>query len=255
MTAMMRIKARSKGFISITDDQCIVLDHARLHGQDYSGRKLLQFATIGSHLAACNFDQIQIQSAAFGSGTETSEFVECTFNGARMNMAPGGFARFVRCSFHNVTIRNWTCFAVEMIDCKFSGRLETTIFNGTVPEDERAIIGRTSNEFHGNDFSAMDFIDVAFRTGIDLTQQVLPSGKDYLYLPHAASAVAYTKSRVGGWADEEARRDAMVIIQALEYSLSGGQQQLLLRASDSYEIFPRKVVDDLFSLLRQNTAA
>jgi hypothetical protein len=253
----MRIRVKSKGHITITDDQRVVLDHARLYGEDYSGRTLLQFASIGSHLHACNFDRVQVQSAAFGSGRETSEFVECTFNGARMDMGPGGFSRFVRCSFRDVTIRNWICLSVEMIDCTFSGRLETAIFNGSVPEDERALIGRASNEFHGNDFSAMDFRDIGFRTGIDLTKQILPSGEDYLYLPHAASAVAQAKSRVASWDDEEMRRAARAIIQGLEYALSGGQQQLLLRASNSYGIsgIPRKAVDGLFALLREGGAA
>ena len=186
----MRIKASSKGSFKIPDDQRVVLDHARLDGENYSGRTLLQFASIGSHLHACNFGQIEIQSAAFGGGRETSEFVDCTFDGARMNMAPGGFSRFVRCSFQNVKIRNWICFTVEMIDCTFSGRLDTAIFNGAVPEDERAIIGRACNEFYGNDFSALDLRDVTFRTGIDLTKQILPSGKDYLFLPYAAVTVS-----------------------------------------------------------------
>jgi hypothetical protein len=252
----MRMEARSKGRMTIPDDQRVVLDHARLHGADYSGRKLLQFATIGSHLHACDFDRMQIQSAAFGSGTETSEFVECTFNGSRMNMGPGGFSRFVRCSFHDVAIRNWICLSVEMIDCTFSGRLETAIFNGTVPEDVREIIGRASNEFHGNDFSAMDFRDVTFRTGIDLSKQILPSGEDYLYLPHAASAVAYAKARVANWDDQEMRRGAGAMIQGLEYALLGGQQQLLLRASNSYGIsgIPRKAVDGLYALLKEGGA-
>ena len=254
---MMRIEARSKGRITIPDDPRVVLDHARLDGEDYSGRTLWQFASIGSHLHACKFDQTKIRSAAFGSGRETSEFVECTFDGARMNMGPGGFSRFVRCSFHNVTIRDWICFAVEMIDCKFSGRLETAIFNGTVPEDERAIIGRASNAFHGNDFSAMDLCDVTFRTGIDLTKQILPSGKDYLFLPYAAATVSRAKSHVIGWNDEEMRRGAMAIIQGLEYELLGGQQQLLLRASDRDGIsgIPQKAVDGLFALLREDGVA
>jgi hypothetical protein len=199
------------------------------------------------------FDQVRIQSAAFGSGRETSEFVECTFNGARMNMAPGGFSRFVRCSFQNVNIRNWICLTVEMIGCTLSGRLERAVFNGSVPEDERAIIGRANNEFYGNDFSAMDLIDVGFRTGVDLTKQVLPSGGDYLYLPLAGSAVAQARSRVASWNDEEMRRAAMAIIQGLEYDLLGGQRQLLLRASDCYRVpgIPRKAVDDLFALLKE----
>lgn len=253
----MRIEARSKGRITITADQRVVLDHARLDGEDYSGRTLLQFASIGSHLRACNFDKVRIQSASFGSGRESSEFVECTFNGARMDMGPGGFSRFVRCSFQNVTVRNWICFAVEMIDCTFSGRLDTAIFNGTVLEDEQALIGRVSNEFHGNDFSAMDLRDVSFRTGIDLTKQILPSGEDYLYLPHAASVVAKAKSRVARWNDEEMRRGAGAMIQGLEYALLGGQQQLLLRASNSYGIsgIPRKAVDGLYALLKEGSAA
>ena len=253
----MRIETRSKGRMTILDDQRVVLDHAKLHGEDYSGRRLLQFASIGSHLRACNFDKVRIQSASFGSGRETSEFVECTFNGARMDMGPGGFSRFVRCSFQDVTVRNWICFAVEMIDCKFSGRLETAIFNGTVPEDKRAIIGRASNAFHGNDFSAMDLRDVTFRTGIDLTKQILPSGKDYLFLPYAAAAVSQAKSRVVGWNDEEMRRAAMAIIQGLEYELLDGQQQLLLRPSDRDGIsgIRRKAVDSLFALLREDGMA
>jgi hypothetical protein len=253
----MRIEARSKGRIAITDDQLVMVDHARLHGEDYSSRKLLQFATIGSHLRACNFDNTQIQSAAFGSGRETSEFVECTFNGARMDLGPGGFSRFVRCSFHDVRIRNWTCFAVEMIDCTFSGRMETAIFNGSVPDDERAIIGRASNEFHGNDFSAMDLIDVTFRTGIDLTKQILPSGEDYLFLPQAASAVSRTKSHVANWGDEKMRRAATPIIQGLEYELLGGQQQLLLRSSEFYGVssIPREAADGVLALLREGNAA
>jgi hypothetical protein len=252
----MRIEVHSKGRITIPDDQRVVLDHARLHGENYSGRKLLQFASIGSHLRACNFDRMRIQSASFGEGRETSEYVECTFNGARMNMAPGGFSRFVRCSFRDVNIRNWICFTVEMIDCTFSGRLDTAIFNGTLSEDERALIGRAANEFHGNDFSAMDLRDVAFRTGVDLTKQILPSGEDYLYLPQAAAAVARAKSRVASWGDEDTRRRATTMVQALEYELLGGQRQLLLRLSDYHRTagISRKAVDSFFALLREGGA-
>jgi hypothetical protein len=53
------------------------------------------------------------------------------------------------------------------------------------------------------------------------------------------------------------RRAAGAIIQGLEYELSGGQQQLLLRASDSYGIsnIPRKAVDGLFALLKEGNVA
>jgi hypothetical protein len=144
-----------------------------------------------------------------------------------------------------------------MIDCTFSGRLKAAIFNGMVPEDERAMIGRVSNEFRGNDFSALDLIDVTFRTGIDLSKQILPSGEDYLYLPHAASAVSRAKAGVADWSDETMRRAATPIFQGLEYELLGGQQQLLLRLSDFHATsgLPREAVDGVLALLKEGAAA
>jgi len=248
----MRIEAKSKGRITIRDDQRVVLDHARLYGENYSDRNLMQFASIASRLEGCHFNNTSIQSAAFGSGREMSEFIDCIFNGARMNMGPGGFARFVRCSFRNVEIRNWICFAVEMVDCKFSGRLQTAIFNGRVKEDMQAMAGRLYNEFYGNDFSEMELVDVTFRTGIDLTKQILPSGKNYLYLPDAITAVNRAKAQLIGWDDPQNRRIAMAFIKALEYTLAGGQHQMLLRASDysSLSTLPANAVDEIFALLK-----
>jgi hypothetical protein len=114
-------------------------------------------------------------------------------------MGPGGLSRFVRCSFRNVNIRNWLCFAVELIDCTFSGKLQQAVFNGTPLAQKRALLGRDRNEFHGNDFSAADLIDVGFRTGIDLTRQRLPSGPEYLYLPNAREAVGRARSGIMRW--------------------------------------------------------
>jgi len=53
------------------------------------------------------------------------------------------------------------------------------------------------------------------------------------------------------------RRAATTIIQGLEYELSGGQRQLLLRLSDFYRVsaIPRKAVDRFFALLTQDGAA
>jgi hypothetical protein len=96
-------------------------------------------------------------------------------------------------------------------------------------------------------------IDVAFRTGIDLTKQVLPTKEDYLYLPQAAAAVSRVKSGVASWSDEKLRRAATPIIQGLEYGLLGGQQQLLLRLSEFYGVssIPREAVDGVLALLRE----
>ena len=57
--------------------------------------------------------------------------------------------------------------------------------------------GRPSrNEIEDNDFSRAKLIDVAFRTGVDLTKQRLPSGPECTYLDVAASALRAVPHRV-----------------------------------------------------------
>jgi hypothetical protein len=246
---MMRFEAKSVGRTKIPEDQRIVLEHAQLHGEDYSGHHLSQFVTIGCRLKDCHFDKAIIGQAALGSGQETSEYLDCTFDGAQLEMGPGGFARFVRCSFRDVDIRNWICFAVELIECTFSGRLKRAIFNGSVPERKQKAAGREQNEIRDNDFSAMDFIEVSFRTGVDLTLQRLPSGLDYLFLPDAAVAAKHAAIGIGKWDDLRNSRSAFGIVKVIEENARRGQIQMLLRKADfySYPAISRDVVDRVFA--------
>jgi hypothetical protein len=248
----MRFEARSVGRVNIPRDKCIVLNHARLRGEDYSGRDLLQFATVGSRLEGCRFDKVCIESASFGSGRETSEYIECTFDGAHLDMAAGGNARFIRCSFRDILIRDWFCFAVELVDCTFSGQMRKCVFNGAVPRNKRSFLGRDRNEFHGNDFSTLDMFDVMFRTGIDLTQQRLPSAPCYLYLPDAVEALERSRAVVVGWKNPQLRRPALVILNGLLQNVREGQRQLFLRM-DNYlglSSIPDEAVEKVFALLR-----
>lgn len=245
----MDYQVKVVGKLRIDEKQRVVLDHHQLQGADFSGRKLMQFSSVGSRLEACRFVKTKIEDAAFGAGRETSEYIECVFDGARMCFGPGGYARFVRCSFCDVDLRDWFCFTVELIDCTFSGRLRRSFFNGTVPEEKRRVVGRERNEFRGNDFSATTFIDVGFRSGIDLTQQQLPSGPDYLYLADAAVALQRARADVIGWDDLDLRRRAMSLINTLEERVAAGQKQLFLRPAD-YTTPPRKAVDSVMTLLR-----
>jgi len=246
----MRIEAKSVGRTKIPKDQYVVLDHARLHGENFSRRKLMQFCTIGCRLEACHFDRARIDCAQFGSGKETSEFINCTFDGAQMEMGSGGLSRFVGCSFRDVDLRGWFCFAVELLDCTFSGRLRRSVFNGTPLEEQRALLGRDRNEIHGNDFSGMEFVDVGFRTGVDLRKQRLPSGPPYLYLEDATAAVGRAWSGIVGWDNLEMRRIALVFVKSLQEEINRGQEQMLLRADDYYSALPREAIDEVFSLLR-----
>ena len=108
----------------------------------------------------------------------------------------GGFAQFVRCSFRNVDIRKWKWGnELQLIDCVFTGRLEECIFNGTGVGAGPPLGGAGEKRVSGNDFSGCDLVDVAFRTGIDLAQQKLPTGPEYLYLPDAAAAIERAPGR------------------------------------------------------------
>jgi len=249
----MRVKAKVVGRMVIPEDQRIVLDHKQIHNADYSGRKLMQFCTIGCRLEKCRFENADIMDAQFGAGREVSEFVECNFDGMRFSHC-GCIARFVRCSFRNVNLREWMCSDVELIDCVFSGRLRTAIFGGTVLPQHRAFLGRERNEFHGNDFSAMALLDADFVKGIDLTQQRLPTGPEYLYVPDAVAAVARLQGGLVAWnPNAEVARRARIAADMFARMVADGQQQLFLRL-DSYcrgsDDEDREADNKVFSLLR-----
>jgi hypothetical protein len=249
----MRYEAQVVGRIKIDKTQFVALDHIKLRSENYSDRKLKKFSAHGCQFDGCYFNNVWIEDASFGSGREMSEYVECVFDGAKFNRMGGGYARFVRCSFRGVEINNWKCFEVELIDCVFSGKLNVGIFNGTPRSEQQEFLKREHNEFHGNDFSGMELNDVAFRTGIDLTKQRLPSGTEYLYLPDASTALRKARVELENWqTTDELRKTALSMLKTSENEVARGQKQLLLRAKNYYGIsgLPQKAVDKFFAALR-----
>jgi hypothetical protein len=248
----MRFEAKSVGSVHLPEHDRLVLDHARLMGEDFSSRKILQLTVIGSRLEACRFANACINHASFGAGREVSEYIDCVFDGACMDMQPGGYARFVHCSFVNSDLQNWLCSTVELVNCTFTGKLRRAIFNGSVPEDKRALLGRDRNEFHGNDFSKMELIDVGFRTGIDLSRQRLPLGPAYLYLKDAAAVAERVLPIVSGWHDLELRRPGLALLNGIVDDVKGGQRQVLLRQDNysGYSSLSTEVIVKVFDLLR-----
>ena len=109
------------------------------------------------------------------------------------------------------------------------------IFNGSVPLEDRSDAGRETNQFEDNDFSRAKLVDVAFRTGIDLTRQRLPSGPEYTYLADAAPALRRARAASDGWDDSAAKKSAVALLEVMEDQVAAGQRQLLIRADD----FPR----------------
>jgi uncharacterized protein YjbI with pentapeptide repeats len=245
----MRFEARIVGRGSIDPSQRVVLDHEDVDSADFSGRTLVQFVAIGSRLTGCRFDKTRIRQASFGAGRETSEYIECKFDGARIRFGPGGYSRFVRCSFREVDLRSWFCHTVEMVDCVFTGRLHQAVFYGSQPPKLIETTTRARNEFRGNDFSGIELVDVSFRGGIDLREQRLPSGPEYVYIPSGPETVHRAMANVNSLSEPNVREKVTKLLELLDSATYRGQQQLLLR-KDTYEPFPPAAVDAFFELLR-----
>ena len=243
--------------MTINPDEYLRFTGQQVCDADFSGRRLMQLAATGSVFERCRFERMSVEAASLGAGVAVSEFVDCSFDGSRMRMG-GGFSRFVRCSFRNVRLGDWQGDYVELIDCVFTGRLRSSQFWG-VPErmtatsrlasqtrwrekeglepptaEMRALYLRGCNEFHGNDFSGAELVDVSFRAGVDLSLQRLPDGDDYLYVPDAAGAIDRAAAALARQPiDEDLRAEVDHFLRnTLARGVRQGQRQLLLRAED-----------------------
>jgi hypothetical protein len=228
----MDFEAKVVGQKKLRADDRLVFEHSSVEGEDFSGQKLWDLSIVGSRFEACRFERMRVESASFGAGHEQSVYLECSFDGSRMSLPVGGNARFEHCSFRDVDFRDWFCFSVEMVDCTFSGKLRKAWFNGIPLEEDQHFLHRTRNEFRGNDFSHMELIEVAFRTGIDLTLQRLPQRSQYVYIPNAQKALSEVRRECVRWTDLELRRSALAVLEVFDDMLNAGQRQLFLNKND-----------------------
>jgi hypothetical protein len=249
----VEIRARVKGRIDVPKDAYLTFEHTELVGETFSGRKLDQMRMSASSFTGCEFTGMRIGNWVTGAGrTAATTYIECVFDRSRIRFNPGGLARFERCSFRDVDLRDWMCLETELVDCVFTGRLRRSFFNGTVPEELVEALGRTTNEFRGNDFSGMGLIDVDFRTGIDLSLQRVPTGEQYVYLTDAERSlqrareqvVASGRVRLGG-----EHGDVVPVIDVALKNVRNGQRQLLLR-KDTYRRIPQVELDTIFDILK-----
>ncbi len=193
----MEIRARIKGRVDVPKDAYLTFERQELVGETFSGRKLDKMRMSASSFTGCEFTGMRVGNwVTGGARTTVTRYTECVFDRSRIRFNPGGLARFERCSFRDVDLRDWMCFETELVACLFTGRLRRSFFNGTVREELVQALGRTSNEFRDNDFSGMDLIDIGFRTGIDLSLQRLPTGEQYVCLSDAERALQRARERV-----------------------------------------------------------
>jgi hypothetical protein len=162
------------------------LDHVTMKGVDFSGLRLLRLYADDCRFIGCDFSRVQVDWLPFASGG--SLFRDCRFDGA--SIGDFGDVRLERCQFVDTDLEGWFTFAAEIVDCRFAGRLNGVVFNG---EDDT---GRRKNEFRGNDFREADLDDVAFRFGIDLDEQRLPEGPEYVRLRNLAGSIETVRAQL-----------------------------------------------------------
>jgi hypothetical protein len=134
----------------------------------------------------------------------------CSFVGSDLREAMAGDARFAGCDFSGARLEMWDNVDAEFLGCTFAGRLHDVSFSGRPLELARPTDPRRSrNAFIDNDFSACDLSHVAFRGGIDLDRQLLPSGDEYLTLDRFPERVRAARRRIGRWPDDQRRERSL----------------------------------------------
>jgi hypothetical protein len=103
------------------------------------------------------------------------------------------------------------------------------------------------NQFRGNDFSAADLEDVGFVGGIDLDQQRLPTGPQYVRLDRPLARIAKARPMVERWEPGEAREEALILLEV--YSGGGVEEQGELFANRWETGAPHDVCEQFWRLL------
>lgn len=189
----MKISAKSIGTVDVNNLTSL---HIKDDQSDavFSDRTFDSFLVEGSKLSRCTFSRVKSPQACFGAGIKTSVFEDCVFDQCSLDLTVAGRARLVKCRFVECELENVIAPCMELLDCIFEGTLiRGAAFHGAVPVDKVPSLGRSTNDFYGNDFSSAKLVDVAFSTGIDLSRQSLPDGEQYLYIASTAAAVDWLR--------------------------------------------------------------
>ncbi|MDF9753036.1 hypothetical protein M2428_004518 [Arthrobacter sp. ES3-54] len=219
----MRTRVSTKGFVRLPLKGDIFIDHEQHRDADFSGPEIKHFSSYGSRFENCNFESLRPESWSFSSGEVLSEYVNCSFDGGRFPNTIVGRARFIGCSFRRVRMKSFALSAGDLIDSTFSGGIDLLQLWGTTGADAD-IYGDRTNVVKGNDFSEADIADPDFRFGVDLRQQKLPIGQDYLFVPDAAQVLARAYRAAVALEDLEQRRKLLSMIQTSQRSVESGQR-------------------------------
>lgn len=205
---------------------------AEVVGEDFSGRRVDRFSAVSSRFIDCSFGNVVIKQACFGEGQAQSEYENCSFRNSDITASAPGNVVFSNCKFTYVRIREFIGIEAEFVGCQFSGTLSRCVFQGEIPEFERASAKRDRNRFTANDFSGAEFDDVSFRAGIDLKDQVLPRESAYKLISDGAHFISVVRKRFLEERDLELRESVFKVLRVLQFDIDEGQKQLYVSGAD-----------------------
>jgi uncharacterized protein YjbI with pentapeptide repeats len=162
---------------------------------DFSAQSYFDFNAEGCEFVDCDFSCVCVKWLPFADGG--ARFLRCRFEEARIG--DFGDVTLIGCDFTNADLNGWFTWEADVIDCRFAGRLEGIVFTATDPDSRRR------NEIRGNDFREADLVDVAFRDGVDLDAQLLPTGDEYLRIRDLPAALRQARKQVKRWERDDRR--------------------------------------------------
>lgn len=221
-------------------------------GVTYTGR--YDNLTIGnSRYENCVFDRVIAKNGTLAGGPNRTVYKDCVFRKCRLKILHGGRATFDDCVFEDTELRTTMFFEGDFVDCRFvGGKLVDVVINGEGGGRHGEPV--RVNRVHGNDFSGTLMDGVAFRRGVDLTKQVLPTGPGYIYWPDIGVAVEKVRAVIDELPEGSKVRSNVRSISDLSFSeYEDGQLQDLIYVPGFCR--PQELADEVFEFFHRVTVA
>ncbi len=197
-----------------------------LVGKRVEINKNSRFVPVGSRFIDCDFEVGRGMNIGFGAGDSKTIYERCNFRNASFSSRVPGFSRFDSCLFENVNMTNFYSVSSDFINCIFTGRISNSFFNGSFDDFndfDGEILGRNNNEIRFNDFRGTVFDDVAFRLGVDLSEQTFNQNSSSILINDGAKLIASLNKSENL---DETSKD--VIIGMIEFDMSESQTEVFL---------------------------
>lgn len=209
----------------------VLISDATLVAEDLTTLRYPTWSVAASRFERCRFDRVKAKFQ-FGAGMSTSEYVECSFDGAQLSGHNTGRARFVRCSFRGVRMGHMNFHRAEFIDCVFTGMLREINFDADLDAEYQASLGRPNNRYERNDFSGARLRGVAFRGGVDLLDQRLPSEEGYLLIENAEAVLPTVMAEALTWPDTPEKAHILTWLEIQLWYVMRGQRHVFMSPYD-----------------------